>query len=137
MTTHHAVTVSVAIARSPASVYAFVADPTNLPRWAAGFAHSVERAGDDWIVHTADGAMRLRFADRNPYGVLDHDVTAADGTTFHNPMRVVPNGAGSEVLFTLFRLDGTSAERFAEDRRLVEADLRTLQRILEEQGDPR
>jgi hypothetical protein len=33
---------------------------------------------------------------------LDHDVTLPSGETLSNPMRVVPNGTGSEVVFTLF-----------------------------------
>src|SRR2546430_8233611 len=32
------------------------------------------------------------------------------------PMRVIANGAGSEVLFTLFRLPDTTDETFARDR---------------------
>jgi len=43
----------------------------------------------------------------------------------------VPNGSGSEVLLTLFQTAGMSDERFAEDIRWVEQDLKTLKRILE------
>jgi len=46
-------------------------------------------------------------------------------------MRVVPNGSGSEVIFTLFQLAGMSDEKCAEDIRWVEQDLKTLKRILE------
>ncbi len=37
------------------------------------------------------------------------------------PMRVVPNGSGSEVLFTLFQLPDVSDEKCAEDIGLVES----------------
>ena len=53
------------------------------------------------------------------------------GVTIHNPMRVVPNGEGSEFTFTLIRQRGVSDERFAADRAAVEKDLRTLKELLE------
>ena len=58
-------------------------------------------------------------------------VTLPDGQTFNNPMRVVPNGAGSLVTFTLFRQDGMSDAEFERDAGMVESDLQTLKRVLE------
>lgn len=46
-------------------------------------------------------------------------------------MRVLPNGSGSEVIFTLFRLPDMSNEQFAEDVGMVERDLKTLKDVLE------
>jgi hypothetical protein len=46
-------------------------------------------------------------------------------------MRVLANGSGSEVVFTLFRLPDMSDEKYAEDMQLVERDLRGLKDILE------
>ena len=47
------------------------------------------------------------------------------------PMRVISNGIGSEVLFTLFRLSDTSDEKFAEDAEWVKRDLNALKSLLE------
>jgi hypothetical protein len=44
---------------------------------------------------------------------------------------VLPNGAGSEIVFTLFRRPGVSAAQFAQDAEAVEKDLHTLKRLLE------
>src|SRR4029453_4646138 len=77
------------------------------------------------------GTVRLRFAPRNSFGVMDHDVTLESGATIHNPMRVVPNGEGSELVFTLIRQPGISDAQLAEDRRAVENDLKTLKNLLE------
>ncbi|MCK5769320.1 SRPBCC family protein [Algiphilus sp.] len=124
--------ISVFIARPPEAVYAFAADPRNLPRWAAGLARSeVVRDGDDWIVTAPFGTARIRFAPRNDLGVMDHDVTLASGITVHNPMRVMPHGDGAEMLFTLFRQPGMSDEQFAADQAAVEADLQALKTLLE------
>jgi hypothetical protein len=124
--------ISVYIARQPAEVYEFASDPRNLPRWAAGLARSaVRKDGDEWIADAAFGKVRLRFAERNSFGVMDHDVTLESGVTLHNPMRVVPNGEGSEFVFTLFRQRGMSDAQFARDKAAVEKDLATLKGLLE------
>lgn len=124
-------TLSVSIERPPDDVYGFVANPENLPRWATAFCRSVSRSGGRWIVETPDGPMGIRFVDPNPYGVLDHYVSPAPGVEILNPMRVVRNGHGSEVTFTLFQPPEMSDEKFAEDVGLVERDLRGLKRVLE------
>ena len=94
-----------------------------------GFTPSAHRFGR--IVETPEGPMAIRFADRNAFGVLDHYVRLPSGQEVLNPMRIIPNGTGSEVLFTLFQLPGMSDDRFAEDAGLVERDLKTLKKLLE------
>jgi len=124
--------ISVYIARRPAEVYEFAADPRNLPRWAAGLARSEVRAdGDEWVAEAPFGRVRVRFVERNTLGVADHDVTLPSGATIRNPMRVVPNGEGSEFVFTLIRHPGMSDKQFAKDRAAVESDLRALKGLLE------
>jgi len=124
-------TLSVSIACPPARVYAFVRRPENLPRWASGLGTSIRHTGDGWVLDTADGPLGFRFVADNDVGVLDHVVTLASGESILNPMRVVSNGEGSEVSFTLFELPGMTAEAFAADAATVEGDLRTLKRVLE------
>ena len=125
--------VSITIARRPAEVYEFASNPRNLPRWAAGLARSeVTRDGDDWVADAPFGKVRVRFAPPNSLGVMDHDVTLESGVTVHNPMRVLPNGEGSEFVFTLIRRPGMSDEQFAQDKAAVEKDLKTLKHLLEE-----
>lgn len=77
------------------------------------------------------GRVKIRFAPKNPFGVLDHEVTLPDGTVVQNPLRVQPNGDGSEVLFTLYRQPEASDAAFAEDAAKVRKDLETLKGILE------
>lgn len=124
--------ISVSIRRPAAEVYAFASDPRNLPRWAAGLAASeVRKEGKEWVAVSPTGQVRIRFAEKNPYGVLDHDVRLESGETVHVPMRVVPNGSGSEFTFTLIRREGMSDSEFAADAAVVEKDLRALKELLE------
>ena len=52
--------------------------------------------------------------------------TTLDGESILNPMRVVANGEGCEIKFTLFQLPEMTDGQFAKDTGMVEADLRTL-----------
>lgn len=122
---------SVVIHRSPSEVYAFAVEPDNLPRWAAGLASSqVTREGDALLVAGPVGDVRVVFAERNAYGVLDHDVTTPDGTTTSNPVRVVAHPDGAEVVFSVRQRDMTDDE-LERDAGLVRADLDRLRDLLE------
>lgn len=124
--------ISIAIHRPPAEVYEFAGNPRNLPRWAAGLAKSeVRQDGDSWIAEAPFGTVRVKFAPRNPLGVLDHDVTLESGVVVHNPMRVLPRTGGCEFVFTLFRQPGMTDDELLRDKAAVEADLRTLKSLLE------
>ena len=123
--------VSVSIKRSPESVYRFASDPQNLPKWASGLGGSIKNVGGKWIADGPLGKIEVRFVEKNDLGVFDHDVIPEKGPTMRNPMRVVANGSGSEVTFTMFRQPGVSAEKFAEDEQWVAKDLRRLKNLLE------
>jgi len=125
-------TVSVGIAVDPARVYAYASEPANIPTWAPGFVKSIARQEDHWIAQTALGEARISFAAANAFGVLDHEVVLPTGT-FHNSMRVIPNGAGSEVLFTVIQMPGISDQQFDTDLDTVRADLNKLRTVLEHQ----
>lgn len=123
--------ISISIATSPAKVYAFASNPANLPTWVPSLCKSIECVDGDWVVQTPDGPAVFAFAAVNEFGVLDHTVTLANGAHFCNPMRVVANGAGSELMFTLFQHEGMANEQFAQDAAIVRSDLETLKQILE------
>ena len=124
--------VSVAIDRPAAAVYEFVADPRNLPAWAAGLAHrEVEHVDGVWVVDSPMGRVTVAFAPANPFGVADHDVTLPTGEVVSNPLRVIPNGDGCDVVFTVRRRDGMSPDEFAADVDAVTADLATLRDLMQ------
>ena len=114
-----------------AEVYAYASDPANLPEWAPGLGSSVEQVDGRWFVETPDGRVGVAFAPPNDYGVLDHEVTLPTGDVVYNPMRVVADGDGSEVVFSLRRLPEMSDQDFDRDAGLVQADLTRLKRVLE------
>jgi hypothetical protein len=125
--------VSITIHRPAADVQRYVADGANMPAWAHGVGHGVERVGDAWVADGPMGRVTVRFADANSFGVLDHEVILPSGERFYNPLRVVThaNGDGSELIFTVFRLPGVSDSKFEEDVQAVTRDLTTLKSLLE------
>lgn len=124
-------TLSVSVRRKPAEIYEFILDPENLPTWAPAFSQSVIKSGDEWRVESPDGLVTIRFVERNEFGVLDHWVTMPSGQEVLNPMRVIPNGDGSEVVFTIYQMPGMSDDKFEADAKMVESDLQTLKITLE------
>jgi hypothetical protein len=123
--------ISVSINRPPRSVYAFVSNPENLPKWATGLSGSIRKVKGEWIADAPMGKVKVEFAEENKFGVLDHEVVLESGVKVYNPMRVIANGKGSEILFTLIRQPEMSDKKFAEDAKWVKKDLRILKDLLE------
>jgi hypothetical protein len=124
-------TLSVTIAAEPERVYAFASNPENLPRWVPSFFKSVELVDGEWVAQSPLGRVGFEFVHDNDLGVLDHTVTLPSGARLTNPMRVIPNGDGSEILFTLIQHEDMTDQQFQEDAELVLGDLHTLRRLLE------
>jgi|SRR5919108_3362512 hypothetical protein len=130
-TTFESRTISIRINRPVDVVYDFTSVPENFPQWASGLGQSLTKTDGEWLAETSQGPMKVRFAERNRFGVLDHYVVPQPGLEIYIPMRVISNGTGSEVLFTLFRLPDISDEQFGEDAEWVSRDLNALKNLLE------
>lgn len=124
--------ITTSINRPPSEVYEFTANPENMPKWAEGLSKSkMTKSGEYWLADSPMGSVKVKFTEQNKFGVLDHDVILANGEVFHNPLRVVKNGQGSEVIFTLYRLPKVSDADYEKDASAVKADLQKLKVILE------
>jgi hypothetical protein len=128
--------ISVWISAAPEVVYEFAADPHTWPRWAAGLAEGgLRQTADGWVADSPMGEVKVEFAPANDFGVLDHVVRLPSGEAVYNPMRVMPAAPGAarcEVVFTVRRRPGMSAEQFDADAAAVAADLDTLRRLIED-----
>ena len=122
--------ISQTIDRPLAEVYAYAANPAHLPEWAAGLSGSIELIDGEWVADSPMGRIVITMAPANDYGVLDHYVALPDGRVFYNPMRVLADDDGCEVVFTLRRLAGVSDEEFARDAATVREDLARLKQLL-------
>jgi len=129
--------VSIIIPASVEDVYELAADPRNLPRWAAGLAQSaVELRGEELVAQSPMGEVVVRFAPRNGFGVLDHDVTLPSGTVVTNPLRVFGHPEGAEIVFTVRQIELTD-EEFERDCGMVAADLERLRELVTRESSAR
>jgi hypothetical protein len=77
------------------------------------------------------GRVSVEFTPANSFGILDHRVTLPSGESVDNPVRVIPNADGCDVVFSVRRRAGMSAEEFAADQDTVAADLATLRDLMQ------
>lgn len=124
-------TLTVSISCNSQKVYEFVSNLENMPKWAKTFCRSIKKADGEWIIETPQDVVKIRIAPKNDFGILDHTVIPAHGMEVFVPVRVVPNGSGAEVIFTLFQQPGMSDQDFARDQGMIEQDLATLKQVLE------
>ena len=123
--------ISVSINRSAAQVYEFASNPENLPKWAAGLSGSIKKVNEDWLAESPMGRVKVKFAEKNQFGVLDHDVTLPSGVKVYTPC--VSSQTTTAVSWFLRCTAGpdVSDQEFAEDAKAVEKDLAKLKTLLE------
>ena len=125
-------TISISVERDPKTVYEFVSSLENLPRWAASTFPSIKEINGEWMIDTPQGQNKVKLAERNDFGILDHYVKLPSGVEVYVPMRVVKNGDGSEVMLTVFQTTEMTNEVYAEDLQIVKKDLNQLKTVIEE-----
>lgn len=120
--------------RKPFShVYGFLAKPENFTLWASGLATGEFRKMENglWFAQTPMGEMHIRFTPVNEFGILDHWVIPPEGEEMYNPMRVIHNAEGCDVVFTLFQRDDMTESDMQRDHAWVMKDLAQLKMVLE------
>jgi hypothetical protein len=123
--------IHVSIDRNWRDVYEFASRPENMPLWASGLASGLDPDGEDWVASGVLGTVRVSFVPPNEFGVIDHTVTIESGLRVYNALRIVPNGDGCEIMFTLLRLPGMTDEQYAADAAHIRKDLDALKGLME------
>ena len=67
-------TLSVSINCKPKTIYEFVLNLENFPRWAKMACRSIKLLNGEWIAETPQGQVKVRITERNDLGILDHYV---------------------------------------------------------------
>jgi hypothetical protein len=126
----HAHTRSIAVAASPATVLAYLSDYRNLPHWAPSFAPSIRERDGQLLVRREDGgefAIRLEVSTER--GTVD--IVSAVDPRRGAFTRVIPNGEGSEYVFTLFFDPSTEPEAIAAQMMVVDDELAAVRDVCE------
>lgn len=125
----HAETRSIGIAAPPSTVLELVGDARRLPEWAPGFAPSVRRDGEDWVIGAGEDELRIRVRVSPGFGTVDFLRPGNDREGSFG--RVIPNADGCEFLFTLLFPDGTGPEAIDAQMTVVDQELRVIRALCE------
>lgn len=127
---------SIGINAHPDKVFQFIAEPTNVPKWALGFS---EVDGKTALMETSTGKMKVGMTmESNPaLGTVDTTMTMPDNSIGMAYSRVLPNDGGQTSIFSfvlmappvpLEEIEGTLE---AQKQQLAE-ELQVLKKILED-----
>lgn len=118
--------------KSPKStVFSFLADPMNWPKWAVVNLTEVKNGSDGWFkMVTRRGTGDLKIHPQENLGILDHTWKDSQAT-WTVPMRVVPNGEGTTVMITFFQPSVMNDEQFDFAMKEMDIELAELKKVLE------
>jgi hypothetical protein len=126
MPINRAETRSISIQAAPDTVIDLVGDAHALPRWAPNFASSVRVEDGHWVVNEE---LHIDLRVDRTLGTVD--ILRVNHLPSGAYSRVVPNGDGSEYLFTLFFPHGTEEDAITRQMTIVEEELRTIRALCE------
>jgi uncharacterized protein YndB with AHSA1/START domain len=125
-------TQSISIESPPEKVFAFVADPEKLPVWAIGFCKEIRHENGRWIVTTPSGEqIPMRSVANAELGNLDGTWELGPSVEGRSFTRVVPNGGGSDYVFTMVQAAGMPDEVFDAQAAELGRELTVLKAHLE------
>ncbi|VAX32188.1 hypothetical protein MNBD_NITROSPIRAE01-342 [hydrothermal vent metagenome] len=114
------------------SVYDFLANTANLPKWAVCFCQNIRHDGNHWIATTPGGEIKIRYDCDAKRGLIDmYDVS---NTQHGNPAftRLVPNGPEeTEYIFTFFQSSEIPDAIFAEQIKGLKTEFGVLKTLME------
>lgn len=132
MTRHDTQTIEIAV--EPARVRDFLADGSNLSRWAIGFAKSVEPEGDHWVVLTGAGdRIATQVISDEVSGTVDFVMSPEPGVTAIAYGRVMPVPEGAVFSFTQVKSPEMPNSVFDAQVRALSHELIALKALLEVQ----
>ena len=126
-------TQSITINASPAKLFDFLTNPENMARWASGLCQSVTKDGDQWLLESKMGQLKLRIVSNKDCGTIDYHITPPLPIKIIAYTRIIPNGQGCEFLFTQFQLPLLPASFFEKQKDSLKKELTTLKDIMEKE----
>jgi uncharacterized protein YndB with AHSA1/START domain len=120
---------TISIRANPSAVFDLLSDASAFPRWAPAFAPAIRPDGDHWIVERDGSEARIAVRVSRDSGTVD--ILRAERPTSGAFMRVLPNGEGSELLFTLFFPAGTDEQAVVAQMTTVEQELEAVRSLCE------
>src|SRR5262245_61195873 len=114
---HFVKTLTASLPASADSTYKHISDPDNLPYWHSSFCKALKRDSGSLFVESPRGNVLVHFIRGDHSLVLDIVVLMAEGVRLTHAIRLLPNGDGSEIVWTLIKPDGLSESLYHEQLR--------------------
>lgn len=113
----------------PAVVYAFVADPTTIPRWAKAFADTVEHIHDAQYVVTKNGqSFHLEVCLHPSAFAIDYLRELANGKRGGAYIRITPRPLNGSVITMTVPIGPSGSE--SDAAQIVERELAELVQLI-------
>ncbi len=127
------VTKTVQISCTANRGFSFLADPTNMPKWAIHNLKSIRPAETGvWDIETPRGPGRFVPHFDAKHGVLDHEFIDPREGSWAVPARIVPIGPSASVYtITLTKPEGMPTNAFMQGMTLMDDELQKLKDVLE------
>jgi cold-inducible RNA-binding protein len=126
--THVAKTLTASLPGNPQTIFAFIADSENLSSWFSSFCRSLRRENGSLLVESPRGAVPVRFVRNDHSLVLDIVVQPAEGIELTHAIRLLSNGEGAEMVWTLVKPLGLLDSVFHEQLRWAGSALNALRK---------
>jgi hypothetical protein len=115
---------SLGIAATPEAVHAYVSDGRNLPEWAPAFAPSIRPSDGSWVVTRGEVEFPIDVPAEPSSGTVDF--VAASDHARGLFARVLPNGEGAELTFTIMFTPDTPEDVVAAQMITLETELAAI-----------
>jgi ketosteroid isomerase-like protein len=112
-------------------VFAFLANPINWPHYAVVNLRSASPGENGWFkMVTKFGAGEIRVTPVKELGILDHEWRDPQAH-WTVPARIVPNGDGVTVMYTLFQPPVMTDQQFDHAMKDMDIEMNTLRELME------
>jgi hypothetical protein len=128
--TESAKTLTASLPQDAQALFAWIAEPENLPRWHSSFCRSIRRENGSLLVESPRGSVPIRFIRDDHSLVLDLLAEVAEGIELTNAIRVLRSGEGSELVWTLIKPEDVSESLFNEQFRWAGSALQNLRKVM-------
>jgi len=122
-------TLTASLPQDAQALFAWIADPENLARWHTSFCRALRKENGSLIAESPRGRVPVRFIRDDRSLVLDLLTEVAEGIELTNAIRILSNGEGSEMVWTLVKPDGISEAIFNEQMRWAGSALQNLRKV--------
>jgi len=122
-------TLTASLPGNPREIFARISDPENLPAWHSSFCRSLRRENGLLIAESPRGPVPMRFIRDDHSLVLDLLIEVKEGIELLCAIRLLPNGDGSEIIWTLVKPEGISDSVFHEQLRWAGSALHSLRKV--------